>query len=388
MSVSLSKINSPSSVLPSRIPTNTRSPEKIVPLPITETVKDLSWEKRAVSKLNEWDTVLDGWMPNWVVQDKLDQLGTYIEEMFRSLPNFDSWLRDNGEGAWYTQLATYLVKLPLKAAHNIINLLYNTMKGILYAAAHPLKGLNAVAKHMVLLVQALTQPETWSKIGAGVIGAGLGQALIFGNPVSVIALGIGAACILGGISFGALKAAIVAEDGKRFERVVENVTGQFKQIPESLVTGLFMGLLVGGIKKMLSKPEPINSKIKSSHGTVKKNVSSPNRSSLSLERARAHAAEFTQQHNLPPPGDVSVLTTGSKFGPPGTIVVDYTQNTDFFMKTYFENLPKSSVNLEDFKMYLRPDGNGSLVARYWVEGSSIEGYWPTETSVIPLKNVI
>jgi hypothetical protein len=375
------------------IPSDTKSAEKIVKLPLPEAVKpeavkDLSWEKRAVSQLNEWDTALDGWMPNWVLQDKIDQLGTHIEDMFSSLPTFNSWLRNNGDGAWYIQLATYLVKLPLKAAHNIVNLLYNTIKGILYGATHPLKGLNAVAKQMVLLAHALTQPETWSKIGAGVIGAGLGQALIFGNPVSVIAMGLGAACAIAGVSFGALKAAIEAEEGKKFDAIVENVGGQFKQIPESLLTGFFMGLLIGGIKKMLTKPEPTDSVMNTSKTSAKKVQSSSGKQSLSLEGARAQAVEFTQQHNLPPPGHVSVLSTGTEFGPPGTIVVDYTQNTDFFMKSYFENFPKSSVNLEDFKMYLPPDGNGSLVARYWMEGSSIEEYWPTETTVIPLKDIL
>jgi hypothetical protein len=126
-------------------------------------------------------------------------------------------------------------------------------------------------------------------------------------------MGIGTACMIAGVSIGALKAAIVAQEGKKLDASVHNIIEQFQLIPESLLTGCLMGLLMGGIKKMLTKPL------------------------TPLEQARITANQFAQNHHLAPPNHVSVHPLGTEHGPPGTIVVNYsiTYKDLCFFKRYY-----------------------------------------------------
>ncbi|MBS0655324.1 MAG: hypothetical protein JSR46_06085, partial [Verrucomicrobia bacterium] len=146
-------------------------------------------------------------------------------------------------------LATFLVKLPARAVRNIVKVLYDIVKTCIYAAVHPLKALNQLAKLLVNLAYELTKPETWTKIGAGMIGASCGQALITGSPLSAIGVGIGAAMVIGGLSVGALQAALEAEEGSRGEAALQNLDQQIQEIPETMLTGFLLGLLMGGIRR-------------------------------------------------------------------------------------------------------------------------------------------
>ena len=80
------------------------------------------------------------------IQKKIDGLGLYradtteanpeeliataalakkVEKKFSRLQRFDAWVRESAHSKenWYMQLATYLVKLPLRSAMNVLNLL-------------------------------------------------------------------------------------------------------------------------------------------------------------------------------------------------------------------------------------------------------------------------
>ncbi|MBS0655329.1 MAG: hypothetical protein JSR46_06110 [Verrucomicrobia bacterium] len=207
------------------------------------------WHDRAISQLDAWEYALDEKIPNFPIQDKIDSFGRKLKEEFAPLTAFNTWLDSNGDGAFFEQLATFLVKLPARVVRNIVEVLYNIVHTAIYAAVHPLKALNQLAKLLVTLVYELTKPETWTMIGAGMVGAGAGQLAVTGNPLSAIGIGIGGALLIGGLSVGALQAALEAEEGKRGEAALKNLELQAKEIPEAMLTGFCMGLLIGAISK-------------------------------------------------------------------------------------------------------------------------------------------
>ena len=209
----------------------------------------LRWNEKAINFLSKVDAKLEEEMPNFEIQNKIDRIGLLIEKKFAPLKEFNQWLDSNGQGKWYKKLAIFLAKLPARAVRNIIRLLYNIIKGIIYTAVHPLKSLNNIAKLIINLAHELIQPETWSKIGVGMVGASFGQALIAGNPISAFGFLIGSALLFSGLTCGAIKAAIKAEKGHRLQNVKNNLLFQAKQLPEAALTGFCMGLILGGIQK-------------------------------------------------------------------------------------------------------------------------------------------
>lgn len=300
---------------------------------------------RAIEVLNGVDRSLNGWMPNWILQTKMDELGRYIENKFSCFGEINQWLRSNGQGAWYSQLATYLVKLPLCAAYNVIHLLYEIVKGILQTVVHPLESLTRLAKMIIALLYALTLPETYCKIGAAMIGAGLGQALILDVPVSMIAMIIGGSLLAAGLSFGALKEAIVAEQGKKSAAVLDFFGKQLKQVPESFLTGFYMGLLIGGIRKAMASQQGRQQQIKLQ-----------NNSSIHTQaEAEAYAAEFIKNHHFPS-SDSVYLDPSS-----GDVILKFSSEA----ADHFVIPPKGNEFISDLKIVLTPDGGGHAVVDWY-----------------------
>ncbi len=241
----------------------------------------LKWNEKAIRHLDGCEAYLDAKLPNLPIQNKIDKLGRYIEAKFAPLKKFNEWLDSNGEGEWYKKLATFLAKLPARAVRNIVRLLYNIIKAAIYAAVHPAKAAVKLAKLLVELAHALTLPETWSKMGAGMIGASLGQSLVSGNPIPLIAFGIGAAMLIGGLTAGAIKSAVEAEKGNRGRAAMQNLLDQGKQLPEAALTGFCMGLITGGIQRAIQSIQMNTLRFSS------------------IEDAERYAQTFIKQHNLP-----------------------------------------------------------------------------------------
>ena len=263
----------------------------------------LSLSDRTIAHLDKWDTELDAKIPNFMVQERLDQLAKELERKFTPLAEFNTSLNSNGEGNWMNQLAVFLVKLPARAARNIINLIYSIIKGILYTAVHPLKSVNHLGHLLALLALELSKPETYTKIGVGMIGTSLGHCLMAGNPLSVIGLGIGAAMIVGGLSFGALKAAIEADEQQGSAAVKLNLSTQLEQLPESLVTSFFMGLLIGGIRKAIYE--------KQAQAVTEANMEKANDYANKIEKIwPAHNESVVVDVQIDSSGNVSMKTEG------------------------------------------------------------------------------
>ena len=216
----------------------------------------VQWSDPIINSLNEIDDVIDEIFPNGDIQNKMDALGHQIKQEFSNLAKFDQWLEENGGKDWHEQLATYLVKLPMRSARNVVGMLYSVISTALYLSVHPMKGINHLAKEVIILMESLSKPEVWSKIGAGSIGAIAGHSFILGNPISLMGFGIGGALILAGVTVDSLTAAIEAEEGKELIGVKDKLKHYAAKLPENVLTGFFMGMLIGGIRRAVQGEKP------------------------------------------------------------------------------------------------------------------------------------
>ncbi len=305
-----------------------------------QTIKK-SWHERAITYLDSKESLLDKKMPNFLFQTRLDYIGNYIESQFAPLEAFNSWLDSNGQGRWYKQLAIFLGKLPIRAVRNIIRLLYNFIKGAIFAAVHPLKALNHLAKLFINLIHELTKPETWSKMGIGMMGASLGQALITGNPLSVIGLGIGAALLIAGLSVGALKAAIQAEKGSKLKAAKQNLFFQAEQLPEAALTGFCMGLLIGGIQRAVYADKMRTFQVSN------------------YDEAKRYADTFIKEHKFPQYSRVEL-------DPSGKIIIKW-EDSQLYNVTrahpeFFPKLANYYSTHQNLVIQLQPGGHGEACA--------------------------
>lgn len=233
--------------VPSPIAASVPNPITITKVVITEnfvTPPTKGWHDRAVTYLTESQLKLDE-IPNLPFQSNYDSIVECFEKKFECLNKFNNWLEGKVEGPWYKQLALFLAKLPLHAVKNIIHTLYKLIKEIFTFAVHPQTALLKIARLLVDFIHALSQPETWSRLGAGIVGFSLGAGLSSGNPFSVLGLVLGTSMAIFGISFGALKAAIEHAKDKKLEAVKNSLANQSVELPEAILTGFFLGLIVG-----------------------------------------------------------------------------------------------------------------------------------------------
>lgn len=223
-------------------------------LNIEKDVKGKKWNARAVDVLDRWEIKLEKNMPNNLVQKELDKFGAQIQKLLKPAEKFNKWLDSNGHGAWYEKLAVFLGKLPILTVRNILRLVYCIIKATVYAFVHPIKTLFDAAKILIQFIESLTKPETYTKMGAGALGASLGQLAITGGfgPHAYIGLAIGGALLLGGMTAGAIVAAVGADKGKGLRAAGNELWKQVKSIPETMLTGFIMGVIFGAIQQKLN----------------------------------------------------------------------------------------------------------------------------------------
>jgi len=211
------------------------------------------WNERAHDYLNELDQKLESHMPANKAQKVLDNFYTKsIEPLLIEGEKLNKWINKNEYGAWYKNLTSFIIKLPIRAIRNILNLAYNIIKGTIYAFVHPLKALNNFAHFFIHFLHSLTIPSTYTKIGAGIMGAAAGQAIYsaghLGIP-TIVGLAVGGSLIGIGLMAGAIKSGIEAPKGLEGEAIKAELWSQLKAIPESALTGFIMGAIFGAIQK-------------------------------------------------------------------------------------------------------------------------------------------
>ncbi len=210
--------------------------------------RDIPWAARALAILQENSNKLDKVLPNNKLQNVLDNFyKKRLEPLLRNekAKAFNDWLDDNGHGEWYKKLGSYLGKLPMRSLRDILSMLYNVIKAIVYGLVHPLKSLNKAVLFFVQLLEALKRPETYTSIGAGIAGAALGHCAVTGLYVPMaLGVAIGGAFMAVGLSYDAIKTAVQVP--KTFK---EMLFKNMKLIPQTLLTGFLTGAVLGGVQK-------------------------------------------------------------------------------------------------------------------------------------------
>lgn len=229
-----------------------------------------TWAQHAITKIDSFEAMYVTpykWLrPFALLQKKIDAWTTTIDKQIDRTDQAAKAKHKAGildrkvDGSKIYRLAVFLARLPPRAARNI----WNCIKGMLLIAVSafidPVGSTLKFARFIVRLVDELRKPETWTKLGAGVLGTALGQAAI-GNPLSAIVAIIGASAMIAGLSFGALKAAIEAyykhqAEGSQIawkaarSAALENFIHQVVDIPEAMLTGFLMGLMIGSLESV------------------------------------------------------------------------------------------------------------------------------------------
>lgn len=304
----------------------------------------MRWDERLIKRVEKSEVELDRILPNFNFQNRYDQLMAEIEREFNSPNNswnqFNAWLEDNGHGNWNSQLGIFLAKLPLKAARNILRLfikvLKTAMQAPLWVLMHPLKAPLELAKLLVVLVQNLIQPETWTKMGLGVIGTSLANATCSYNPIGVFGIGIGAALTISGISVGTLKTALYAKKDVRWNTTKSYLVEQAKSISEDLLTGYCLGLLIHGTQKIIRECQKAHHNAKYEHN-VQVVKDQNNQLIRDVNAKNAHAIDEINRKNAD-------ILKNSK-----NAYIDQ-KSSEFFDKYKFPSADKYSKNDQGFSV--------------------------------------
>jgi hypothetical protein len=186
-------------------------------------------------------------------QNQLDEIGHRIETFANPRQIKEALQLESVEG-FSLQGAFALIRntlrLPFRAANNILTLTYNLIKLTVYGAVHPIKGIKLIARNLGQMFVALKEPNTWSNIGAGLVGGSLGSMLVTGNPLPVTALIVGASLIGLALAVGMAQAAIGAKrDGLSVSNAVwSQLKEQFSEAIEFALTGFLVGSCIGAVE--------------------------------------------------------------------------------------------------------------------------------------------
>lgn len=211
------------------------------------------WNEKAHDFFDKLDEQLEESLPNNSVQKVLDDFyDKSIEPVLQKGRELNRWIDKNDYGSWYKDLAAFVIKLPIRAVRNILKLAFNLIRGTVYTFVHPLKALTKLGHYFIQFIEALLIPATYTKVGAGILGASAGQAIFsFGIP-TIVGLSVGGSLIAIGLMAGAIKSGIEAEEGKKGEAIKAELWNQIKAIPECALTGFLMGIMFGGIQKAVN----------------------------------------------------------------------------------------------------------------------------------------
>jgi hypothetical protein len=137
-------------------------------------------------------------------------------------------------------------------------------------------------------------PETYTKMGAGIIGASLGQVAVTGafGIHAYVGLGIGGGLLLLGIAWGAIEAGLTAKEQHPAKAVFWALWDHVKIVPESLLVGFLIGVIIGAIQIAINKLVVEHHSVPKSHVT--------------LEEAKDFANTYSQQNGLPDPTTVTM----------------------------------------------------------------------------------
>lgn len=222
---------------------------------IQDLVVPLAWNQRALNYLEVLGKELEKIYPKFGWQNTLDNFYTRtIEPIFNApcIQKTNEWLKYDGSES----VLIFAGKLTPRAFRNLLVLVCQIIKVAGRTFVHPLKTSVQFLQFLVVLAHALMLPETYTGLGAGFIGASVGQAVLAPGPQVVAGLIIGAVLMAFGLAFGAIKAAVNAEEGHRLDAIVHQLGHQIREMPEAAMTGFFVGLILGAVEQVIDPEHP------------------------------------------------------------------------------------------------------------------------------------
>lgn len=237
----------------------------VLPPPVVATppkAPTLSWSEKTVTTLSSWETRLDTIMPKYSLQNSLDQVGQAIEDGLRDFfaPVNASLDSNNPQDTYLAKAALFLIRLPFKVLRNDLCIVYYIIKALLYTLTHPIKATLKTLQLSIYTLKHLVKFENWTKAGALILGATLSEYICFATfkniyvpsilfmPIKSIFMPIAiAACVLMflGLTASLIQAIIDAPEHQKEKAALECLLQHMEQLPESFLTGLFAGGLLG-----------------------------------------------------------------------------------------------------------------------------------------------
>lgn len=221
--------------------------------------KNTTWTTKVIQILNESNQKLEAAVPSNRVQTLIDNF--YTKRLLPLMQGekaraFQTWLESNGEGEWYKKLATCLLKLPLRSVRDILEMVYHVLKASIYGLVHPLKSLNETGLFFMRLIEALKRSETYTALGAGMLGSSLGIYAVTGlYAPTAVGFAVGALFLGAGICFGAIR---IANRTGGFQVTVkrDRIMEHLKLVPQAFTTGFLTGVVFGAICRVPAEKLP------------------------------------------------------------------------------------------------------------------------------------
>ena len=181
------------------------------------------------------------------------------------------------------------------------------------------------------------------------IGGSLGNAILSPYPISLIGIVIGSILLAGGLTWGAVKAALDAkEPNSRLSAALNQLALQGRHSLQTIANSSLMGLLVGGIRRAMYQPYQVTD----------------------VNEARQFAINFAKERGLPPPSFVYLYNplTPGQFPVPGEITILWSgPEASLQLKQMYPSLLARYGNATvGLNLDLRPGGTGAI---YTVKGA-------------------
>ncbi len=217
-----------------------------------------TWHKRTIHFLHDKQLELDEILSLHKLQKLISKFyENYLEPILnsKSFILFNDWLDSNGHGDWYAQLTVALLKMPFRAVKTILTQLYSLLKDLYYYCAHPEKALIDAATFIVYFIKSLTQSETYVKMGAGILGASLGQPLILLQPPVLITVVLGTTLLISALVHDILKTLALKSSWQDVKEML--LEKHLTQITKAFGIGLLSGIAAGIFSRILFSFQPV-----------------------------------------------------------------------------------------------------------------------------------
>lgn len=196
------------------------------------------------------------WIAN--LQSRLDDMGCAVKNILTPLAGINDFLDNTSTQYLIEKLVLELVKLPCKAARNILVGLSTIVQQIVYTSVHPINSTKDLTKALILFIDQLANPSTWTAMGVGSMASVAGQYLVTGAVISPLLLTISGGLIALGLAGTVIDAFLnVDSDTPMFRHIAGKLLDSLKMLPEVAATAFLSGVIFGAFHPEPAKPTQV-----------------------------------------------------------------------------------------------------------------------------------